>query len=200
MRHSGGGTGILTRAGEGHKDDLVANPFIIHDNLQQPPLILLAALDPSHRDTEAQRHGPLGRPMRTIYIQFHPRRAPPLSIRAISRLMIEIATSNYVVRDFSMQRRGMYVNYFFTATNQNALWRRVRVETIENRLMGTRLRASTIVVAQGSRGWENYRLLHHFDTRQDVDSLQTRRSRRKRSTAPCLCVSVACHQRSHENE
>lgn len=33
------------------------------------------------------------------------------------------------------------------------------------------LRRSSIVTCQGSRGWDDYRLLHHFDSRQPLDRL-----------------------------
>jgi hypothetical protein len=45
--------------------------------------------------------------------------------------------------------------------------------TEEHGRLGPKLRRSSIVTCQGSRGWDNFRLLHHFDSRQPLDSLRS---------------------------
>jgi hypothetical protein len=42
--------------------------------------------------------------------------------------------------------------------------------------LGAALRQSAIVTVEGSGGWDDYRLLHHFDDREHLDRICLRRS------------------------
>lgn len=78
------------------------------------------------------------------------------------------------VRAFSMKRsraQNGFVNFLFESTAVARTWRAVRALALGHRTFGRALRRSTIVVCQGSRGWDNYRLLHHFDPKETLDSL-----------------------------
>ena len=80
------------------------------------------------------------------------------------------------VKEFTVTRgndRGTYVNAFFTlpAKHMPALWSLLRKATISHRSRGAALRRSSIVVCEGSRGWDNYLLLHHFQVGLGVDQL-----------------------------
>jgi hypothetical protein len=81
------------------------------------------------------------------------------------------------VRAFSIQRskaRDGYFNFSFESPNASRVWRAVRGRALGHRAFGRALRHSTIIVSQGSRGWNNYGLLHHYDLRKTLDTLAGR--------------------------
>jgi len=87
--------------------------------------------------------------------------------------MVRIALDAQV-RSFSIQRsraRDAYVNFIFESPTVAKTWRMVDARVLSHRALGRGLRAASIVVCQGSRGWDNYRLLHHFDARKPLDAL-----------------------------
>jgi hypothetical protein len=110
--------------------------------------------------------------MRTVSVQFHSRRAPDLDARTVSELMLRVAL-NAGVRVFLLERprSAGYFNFLFVSATPVRSWRAVQTLALRHRRLGGRLRRSTIVACQGSRGWRNYHLLHHFDTRQPLDRL-----------------------------
>jgi hypothetical protein len=111
--------------------------------------------------------------MRTLSVQFQPRRAATLRRNTICELMLRIALDTDV-RVFSMKRsraQDGYFNFLFESPAVAKTWRAVHSVALGHRTFGPALRRSTIVVCQGSRGWDNYRLLHHFDPKETLDSL-----------------------------
>jgi hypothetical protein len=117
--------------------------------------------------------------MRTLCVHFQSRRARAGTLRAASILMAEVAASMPHVRTFEIRRFGRwYANFLFTSTDLRRTWEAVRTRVLANRRLGPALRSSTIVVAEGSRKWDNYLLLHHFDEKEILDTLRTSRGRR----------------------
>ena len=112
--------------------------------------------------------------MRTLCLQFQPRRAAGLSPQVMTVLMARVAAALPHMREFSFRRgsaRGPYINYFFESRTPARVWKALRGQALRHRRLGGSLRQSTIVTCQGSRGWENYLLLHHFDSAQPLDTL-----------------------------
>jgi len=95
---------------------------------------------------------------------------------AVAALMVRIALSSDV-REFTIRRGGSkdpWANFLFTSASVTRTWSRLESTALTRRKLGPQLRRSSIVVCQGSRGWDNYRLLHHFDGRQALDSFRPR--------------------------
>jgi hypothetical protein len=69
------------------------------------------------------------------------------------------------------QVRDGYFNFFFESPTIAKTWRAAHRLALGHRTFGRALRRSTIVVCQGSRVWDNYRLLHHSDSKKALDSL-----------------------------
>jgi hypothetical protein len=112
--------------------------------------------------------------MKTICVQFQPDRAPNTSIPNISAVMLRIALAQKAVGVFTIQRsRGhaRYVNFLFVGSKIDAVWSSIRDLALRHRRFGAVLRRSCIATAEGSKGWSNYLLLHHFDSRQALDEL-----------------------------
>ena len=111
--------------------------------------------------------------MRKLSVQFQMHRAPGIKAETISALMLRVAHIAGV-RGFSFERAGSrtaYINFLFTSTTPTQTWQAIQRLALGHRRWGWRLRQSTIVTCQGSRGWDNYRLLHHFDPEQPLDRL-----------------------------
>lgn len=113
--------------------------------------------------------------MRTLCVQVQPGRARALSPRAVTQLMVRIAEPLTHVREFSFDRgsdRGPYINYCFKSRSPVRVWQALRKRAFGNGRLGTLLRRSSIVTCQGSRGWDNYLLLHHYDAKVALDPLR----------------------------
>src|SRR5262245_40220556 len=112
--------------------------------------------------------------MKTICLQFQPKRAPKVSVTTISALMLRIATAHDGVRQFTLQRgraSNQYINYLFVGHGVQSIWSAIRAKALQHRRVGSSLRRACIATAEGSRGWDDYVLLHHFDPRQNPDKL-----------------------------
>jgi hypothetical protein len=115
--------------------------------------------------------------MKTISLQFQPNRATKVSISSTSELMLQVALAHKDVRQFTIKRGGVsrqYINYLFVSRGVRSIWRAIYLKVLHHRQMGPALRRACIVTAEGSRGWDNYVLLHHFDPRQKLDQLSCR--------------------------
>jgi hypothetical protein len=68
-------------------------------------------------------------------------------------------------------RKNAWINFLFEASALPSVWNELRTRALKHRSLGAALRRSAIVTIQGSRGWDNYRLLHHFDGREQLDRI-----------------------------
>lgn len=109
--------------------------------------------------------------MASLHLQFHPSRASKATGATVTRLMFAVATSTNI-RQFSMTRvpSNQYVNFDFTAPKIDHIWLQVRKTVLKHRRFGGQIRGASIIACTGSRGWENYKLLHHFDASVPLDS------------------------------
>ena len=114
--------------------------------------------------------------MKTLCFQVQPKRVRGIDLDAIAALMARIAMSPDT-REFTIQRgRGKdpWVNFVFTTRSMVRTWGRLESEAMRHRRLGPQLRKSSIVTCEGAHGWNNYRMLHHFDRHQVVDHLRSR--------------------------
>lgn len=63
---------------------------------------------------------------------------------------------------------GKYINYDFATDNPANTWKIVKRELNKDQ----RLVDSSIVCCEGSRSWDNYLLLSHFDKSEKLDEIQ----------------------------
>jgi hypothetical protein len=121
--------------------------------------------------------GTLDAGMRTLSVQYQPQRSPRLSAaRVLTLLAKSVAVDSLVIR-FEVRKgndRGPYVNFLFIGHNRAVaqIWRLVNRRALFHRSLGPKLRRGTIVTCEGSRGWDNYLLLHHFDPMVPLDVLR----------------------------
>ena len=65
------------------------------------------------------------------------------------------------------RRRGSYIDVAFRADDPAKLWASVRQELFAS----VGLAESAIVVCEGQQGWDDYLLLHHYDSAVPLDDL-----------------------------
>jgi hypothetical protein len=109
-------------------------------------------------------------------VQFQPRRAARLDPSKVLELIASIAIGNKSLVSFEFNKghdRGPYVNFFFCGSRAalRRTWQDLRLKILAHRRFGVALRKSTIITCEGTRGWDNYLLLHHFDERLTRDKL-----------------------------
>jgi hypothetical protein len=128
--------------------------------------------------------------VRDLTLQFHPQRAPGLPLATVLGRLAEVGATIAEVRTVTITRgrdRGPYVNVSFSlaAKHLPLLWSLLRKRGLGSDSLGRKLRASSMVYCEGSRGWDNYKLLHHFDSRQKLDRLppSNNKLQRKRGAA-----------------
>jgi hypothetical protein len=109
-----------------------------------------------------------------LTIQIQPKRQPTLDLaRALAKLA-NVAATRPSVRELHIRKgcdRGPYIDITFTvpANEVAALWRQLSKNVLGKDAAGRKLRLASMVYCQGSRGWDNYRLLHHFDPEVVLD-------------------------------
>jgi len=66
---------------------------------------------------------------------------------------------------------GPYINTTYSTSDLVSLWVAVRERALEHATLGPALRRSVIITCTGDSGWDDYRLLHHFDETEPLDEL-----------------------------
>jgi len=114
--------------------------------------------------------------VRDLILQFHPQRAPRLPLTKVLERLAQVAAALPEVKAMTFMRgrdRGPYVDVSFTiaAKYLPKLWSQILSRSLGRDSLGRALRSASMVYCEGSMGWDNYKLLHHFDSRQTLDRL-----------------------------
>ena len=121
--------------------------------------------------------------MRDFLVHLQPDRADSLSVPLVKVLLSTFAAKNPMVVRFAFvagRDRGPYVNFTLTcrASDVAAVWRALKRHVFANPRLGPRLRRSCITTCEGSRSWDSYLLLQHFDENVELDRVLTGRGHR----------------------
>jgi hypothetical protein len=104
-----------------------------------------------------------------LNVQLQPERAVDTAIR---RLVDAAATLPHTDCEISEGwDDGHYVNLTYTSPDPRVLWAHLRAQVYTSTALGESIRRSTIVTCEGERGWDDSRLLHHFDASETPDPL-----------------------------
>jgi hypothetical protein len=113
--------------------------------------------------------------MTLFNIQIQPDRSPALDERAAIQLIETLAVPGGQIAEFKRTEGddgGRYVNFTFSVSDAITFWSQVRREVLGNREIGPAIAASSIIVCEGEQGWDDYLLLHHFDSRLELDAIE----------------------------
>jgi hypothetical protein len=102
--------------------------------------------------------------MKRLHIQIQPARTPGLDADAAVARLTTLAEA-VVTRG---EEAGPYINVSFRPADVGALWSAVQDQVRAD----PALAASSIVCCEGEHGWDDYRLLHHFDPSEPLDEVR----------------------------
>ena len=102
---------------------------------------------------------------RRIHIQLQPALLTQLDVSIASQRLSDCVPSFSVT---ACEGDG-FINFNAECADIEATWMLIK-ETLG---AVPDLATATIVVCEGDNGWDDYLLLHHFDPREDVDTLTT---------------------------
>lgn len=110
--------------------------------------------------------------MPALKVQVHPERAPTLDLDGVLEIFsnaAEMANAELSVSEGAED--GPYLDYDFLAGDLPRLWEVLQSQVFEHDELGPELAVAAIATCQGSRGWDNYLLLHHYDRSVKLDTL-----------------------------
>jgi hypothetical protein len=103
--------------------------------------------------------------MKIFCIQIQPELSPGIDVEAAVAAVCRLDASARVSRG---NDDGTYVNLRFEVPSAAVLW-----NSLQQLLKGRpELAQAAIVVCEGSYGWDDYLLLHHFDADEPLDQLR----------------------------
>lgn len=105
-----------------------------------------------------------------IHIQIQPERAKRLNIVAVGAALQRFAKNKRLVSRFRFEEcndSGHYLNFDYLTKQPARLWQEIRLGPFRSHL----LRSASMVVCEGANGWDDYLLLHHWDRRLKLDSV-----------------------------
>ncbi len=100
--------------------------------------------------------------MKLLSVQIQPDRVKNCNASDFIQKLRELAVG--LIEDVAIAD-GQYININFTTDNTSQLWQRLQPEFKQNLLLAR----CSIVCCEGQNGWDNYLLLHHFDSTLVLD-------------------------------
>jgi hypothetical protein len=119
------------------------------------------------------KHEPEHGALKAISIQVQPHRAPGLDIDGLRALMTRIASTGLVERSHFEDGHDAvrYFNFTLGTRNLKTLWDALLEQVYGDLTFGELVARSSIATCEGSHGWDDYLLLHHFDPEVQRDHL-----------------------------
>lgn len=105
-------------------------------------------------------------PQGQICLQVHPGRAPGLDVTRLAEACEAVARRTLGIRGFGVSEGedgGVYVNLVFAAEDPLQAWPPLWSALQALPGFGALLPGCCLAVCTGEQGWDDYRLLHHFD-------------------------------------
>lgn len=115
--------------------------------------------------------------MNEFCIHLQPDRDPGADITAIRAACEALTHDQTLVQSFSVSEgndKGRYVNFMFDTPSPANLWAALVARLYEEPSLGPVLKHASMAMCTGSRGWDNYLLLHHFDPSVTLDEPPSR--------------------------
>jgi len=109
-----------------------------------------------------------------LCIQFQPERAPDLDPVAVVGVLKLVGDNERLVSRVQVTEGvddGPYIDVTYSTPDPVSLWASVRERVLEHAALGPALRRSVLITCTGDSGWDDYRLLHHFDEAEPLDEL-----------------------------
>jgi hypothetical protein len=110
--------------------------------------------------------------MKMLTVQIQPEVLSDFKADQVISLLESLRAFRYQISTERSEEGGGHINVNFRASDLIGLWESIR--SILRLEAGVGLsRAPVIIVCEGDDGWNDYRLLYHFDENIRVDSLSS---------------------------
>jgi hypothetical protein len=111
--------------------------------------------------------------IKALSIQVQPERAAEMRIDAVLGAFEEIARLPLVEwHEFSDgQDEGSFYNFTFGTADIPRLWREVQQRVFADSELGLPMSVTSMAMCEGTRGWDDYLLLYHFDPNIPLDEM-----------------------------
>src|SRR5688572_24875892 len=111
--------------------------------------------------------------IKKLSIQVQPDRASAMKLDSIHSAFEEIAKLSLVeCHQFSQgEDEGRYFNFTFGTSDLRGLWREIQSRIFRDSELGPPVATSSMVMCEGTRGWDDYLLLYHFDPEVSLDDI-----------------------------
>ena len=102
--------------------------------------------------------------MKYLTIQIQPERSPNIDKNIV---ILFLKDNGYMPEVDEGNDSGEYINISIKTNNIKTLWLEIMLLLKSNK----QLSSSSIITCEGSQGWDNYFLLHHYDSNEELDTL-----------------------------
>jgi len=112
--------------------------------------------------------------MKTLIVQMQPDLVSGLDAAALTRELEQFGASSPNGSHQATERGnddGQYINIVFSTDDLTTLWREVKAAFLEGHPSREGFARLSIITCEGSAGWDDYLLLHHFDESETLDLL-----------------------------
>jgi len=111
---------------------------------------------------------------KALSVQVQPDRARSLDMARVTVLCERLAQTAPLVKAHHFDSGSDatdYFNFTFATDHLGDLWHLVQKTLYEDQEIGGAMRDASMAMCEGSRGWDDYLLLYHFDPEEPCDGL-----------------------------
>jgi hypothetical protein len=108
-----------------------------------------------------------------VRVQVHPDKVPSLDTALLKAESEAVAKSTHGILGFRSEEgedQGRYLNLVFGSYSPLTVWPAIRAALYESPRFGAELKSASMALCTGEDGWNDYRLLYHFDPSVPLDA------------------------------
>jgi hypothetical protein len=108
-----------------------------------------------------------------VRVQVHPDKVPCLDTARLIAECEAVAKATQGILGFHSEAgedQGSYLNLVFGSDSPLTVWPAIRGSLYESAHFGSELQSASMALCTGEDGWNDYRLLYHFDPSVPIDA------------------------------
>ena len=112
--------------------------------------------------------------LKALSIQVQPELAPDLNVADLKRILETLVATSPLVTQQQFDEgfdKGPYFNFTFGTDDLKGLWALIQLTVFADDALAQSMAKASIVVCEGSDGWNDYLQLFHFDPTVPRDSV-----------------------------
>jgi hypothetical protein len=108
-----------------------------------------------------------------VRVQVHSDKVPSLDTALLKAECEAVAKATQGILGFRSEEgedQGRYLNLVFGSNSPLTVWPAIRAALYESVRFGAELKSASMALCTGEDGWNDYRLLYHFDPSVPLDA------------------------------